>query len=300
MPTGALRSTRSSAFSARSETRPYSGCSVLPRSEREPPSQRRRTACRSRRACAPRWSPSFGEALDDVRLHGGPAAQRSARALGARAYTAGSDIVLGDPSLRWRRSSDPRSRSVGARADPRAATSPGRAPGHDGPDRAAPAARPSARPGETVCSTDTGCRSARCERRPTAVALTPTSDAVAFDLSYALDDWAVTAAEETRILDALARDSGPLGDDHRPRDCRDARRPVRPDRRARQPATAPPLPRPRAERHRPGPRGAVRARARHRRRAAVQPRQARRHVGRARVQSGAPRGSRRRHGPHVR
>jgi hypothetical protein len=39
---------------------------------------------------------SFGEALDDVRLHDGPSAQRSARALGARAYTVGSDIVLGD------------------------------------------------------------------------------------------------------------------------------------------------------------------------------------------------------------
>jgi outer membrane protein OmpA-like peptidoglycan-associated protein len=39
---------------------------------------------------------SLGEPLGDVRLHSGPAAAASARALGARAYTSGRDIVLGD------------------------------------------------------------------------------------------------------------------------------------------------------------------------------------------------------------
>lgn len=38
----------------------------------------------------------FGTDFSDVRLHTGPAAARSAAAIGARAYTAGSNVVIGD------------------------------------------------------------------------------------------------------------------------------------------------------------------------------------------------------------
>ncbi|AIR98932.1 DUF4157 domain-containing protein [Streptomyces glaucescens] len=38
----------------------------------------------------------FGTDFSDVRLHTGPAAARSARAIGARAYTSGSHVVIGD------------------------------------------------------------------------------------------------------------------------------------------------------------------------------------------------------------
>ena len=39
--------------------------------------------------------PGFGTIFADVRVHGGPLAEQSARAIGARAYTVGQDIVFG-------------------------------------------------------------------------------------------------------------------------------------------------------------------------------------------------------------
>jgi hypothetical protein len=42
---------------------------------------------------------AFGMRLDDVRVHNGPVAQRSARDLGARAYTTGHHIVVGSQGV---------------------------------------------------------------------------------------------------------------------------------------------------------------------------------------------------------
>lgn len=148
---------------------------------------------------------SFGETLTDVRLHDGPAAQRSARSLGARAYTVGRDVVLGD-QVSTAEVSDPRSHLLThelthvlqhRRAGQRSITS------------------------WTVNSCDAVEREANrnswlnrhqlpfgpVRTASAAVALTPTSASVEHDLSYAVNDWAVTAAEEARILDALDRDA---------------------------------------------------------------------------------------------
>jgi Domain of unknown function (DUF4157) len=147
----------------------------------------------------------FGEALDDVRLHDGPAAHRLARALGARAFTTGSDVVLGD-QISTSEVQDPRSRLLThelthvlqhRRAGNRGTT-----------DRIVPTGGAAEREaGRNGVLNSHGLPVGAVQTAIGAVALTPTSDAVEYDLSYAADDWAVTAAEEKMILDALDRDS---------------------------------------------------------------------------------------------
>jgi hypothetical protein len=146
----------------------------------------------------------FGEALGEVRLYAGPTAHRSARLLGARAYTVGSDIVLG-AHVSTAEVNDPRSRLLAhevahvlqhRRAGNKAVA------GHIAP--AGGAAESEAR----RCSrlNALGLPLGAVRRTTEAVALTPTSEMVEHDLSYALNDWEVTAAEETRILNALDTD----------------------------------------------------------------------------------------------
>ncbi|MDP5185489.1 DUF4157 domain-containing protein [Blastococcus sp. BMG 814] len=145
----------------------------------------------------------FGEALGDVRLHHGPAAQRSARSLGARAYTAGRDIVLGD-QVSTTEVNDPRSHLL---THELTHVLQHRRAGQQG------STRWTARPGDAVereANRNSWLNRHQLPFDPVrtasaAVALTPTSARVEHDLSYAADDWAVTATEETRILDALDR-----------------------------------------------------------------------------------------------
>lgn len=147
---------------------------------------------------------NFGETLDDVRLHNGPGAHRSARTLGARAYTVGSDIVLGD-QVSTAEINDPHShllahelthilqhRRAGTQSVPNQIVSSNGV-----------AEREAHRNGVLNAH---GLPVGSVRTATAAVALTPTSDMVEYDLSYAWDDWEVTAAEETRILNALGRD----------------------------------------------------------------------------------------------
>jgi hypothetical protein len=147
---------------------------------------------------------SFGETLGDVRLHRGPAAHRAARAIGARAYTAGSDIVLGD-RVSTAELNHPRSRLLAhelthvlqhRRAGTRATT-----------DRIEPSLGGAEREaGRNSWLSSRGLPLGPVRTATAAIALTTTSDSVAYDLSYAWNDWAVTAAEERRILIALETD----------------------------------------------------------------------------------------------
>lgn len=146
----------------------------------------------------------FGEALGDVRLHAGPAAHRSARSLGARAYTVGSDIVLG-AQVSTAEVDDPRS---GLLAHELTHVLQHRRAGQHGiTDRIAPAGGAAEREaGRNAWLNTHGLPFGPVRVATAAAALTPTSERVEYDLSYALNDWAVTEEEETRILDALARD----------------------------------------------------------------------------------------------
>lgn len=148
---------------------------------------------------------SFGESLDDVRLHSGPRAHRSAHALGARAYTVGSDIVLGG-QVSMAEVNDPHSRLL---AHELTHTLQHRRAGKNGiENQIAPSSGAAEREARRNSVLNThGIPFGPVGTATRAVALTPTSDRVAYDLSYALNDWAVTAAEETRILNALDSDS---------------------------------------------------------------------------------------------
>lgn len=147
---------------------------------------------------------SFGEALDDVRLHDGPRAHRSAHALGARAYTVGSDIVLGD-QVSTAEVNDPHSHLL---AHELTHVLQHRRVGKRGiPDRIAPSSGAAEREARRNSVLNThGIPLGPVRAAAEAVALTPTSDKVGYDLSYAANDWEVTAAEETRILKALESD----------------------------------------------------------------------------------------------
>lgn len=147
----------------------------------------------------------FGEPLHNVRLHHGPDASRSARALGARAYTAGSHIVFGD-GVRQAELSDPASRLL---AHELTHVLQHRRSGRHSVEGHVAAAQSAA---EREARGNSWLNAHRLPVRPvrtasSAIALTPTSDSVEFDLSYAANDWAVTEEEERRILDALDRDS---------------------------------------------------------------------------------------------
>jgi hypothetical protein len=146
----------------------------------------------------------FGEALDDVRLVVGPAAHRSARSLGARAYTTGNDIVLGD-QVSMAEVNEPRSHLLTHELTH--VLQHRRAKNHGITDQIAPSGSAAEREAERNSRLSThGLPVGPVQTAAEAVALTPTSASVEYDLSYAADDWAVTAAEERRILDALDRD----------------------------------------------------------------------------------------------
>jgi hypothetical protein len=148
---------------------------------------------------------SFGEALDDVRLHGGPAAHRSARALGARAYTTGRDIVLGE-QISMAEVNDPRSHLLTHELTH--VLQHRRAGNQGNTDRIVTSGGAAEREAKRNSWLNIHGLPVGTVRTATeAVALTPTSDSVEYDLSYAANDWAVTAAEERRILDALDRDA---------------------------------------------------------------------------------------------
>ncbi len=145
----------------------------------------------------------FGERLDRVRIHEGVRAQGAAEMLGARAFTIGDDIVLGaavsigELHGRSRLLTHELTHVVQRRRS-------GASPTYDRlePPRGA-AEREAARVG---LLSSHGLPFPPIRASINGIACTPTSDSVAYDLSYAANDWAVTAAEETRILDALGRD----------------------------------------------------------------------------------------------
>jgi len=147
----------------------------------------------------------FGESLAEVRLHQDPSSRRAAQRLGARAFTAGSDIVLG-PGVTSARLHDPESplltHELTHVLQHRRAGRPGLVRGVL--PRRSPAEGEARRNGRLQ---GLGLPAGRVRVGNPQVALTPTSELVEHDLSYALDDWAVTPEEETRILDALAADT---------------------------------------------------------------------------------------------
>lgn len=146
----------------------------------------------------------FGEALDDVRIHSGPTAHRLADMLRARALTVGHDIVLGaqatradidnprNPLLAHELTHLLQHRRAGMHGDPASIAPAGSAPEREAHRNGLLAAH--------------GLPLGPTKAASAAVGLTPTSENVEYDLSYALDDWAVTEEEENRILDALERD----------------------------------------------------------------------------------------------
>lgn len=148
---------------------------------------------------------SFGEALTEVRLHGGPAAHRSARALGARAYTAGNDIVLGD-QVSMAEVNDVHSHLL---THELTHVLQHRRAGKQGiTDRIAPSGGAAEREAQRNSWLSTHrLPLSPVQTRTDAVALTPTSARVEHDLSYALNDWMVTEEEETRIISALGSDA---------------------------------------------------------------------------------------------
>lgn len=147
---------------------------------------------------------SFGEALDDVRLHDGPRAHRSTRALGARAYTVGSDIVLSD-QVSTAEINHPRSLLLTHELTH--VLQHRRAGKQSLPGQIAPSGGPVEREARRNSWLNThGIPLGPVRMATDAVTLTPISEMVEYDLSYALDDWEVTAAEETRLLNALESD----------------------------------------------------------------------------------------------
>jgi hypothetical protein len=124
--------------------------------------------------------------------------------LGARAYTVGSDIVLGD-QVSTVEVNDPRSHLLTHELTH--VLQHRRAGKQSIPGQIAPsggAAEWEARRNSWLNTH--GLPLGPVRTATDAVALTPTSDMVEFDLSYALNDWEVTAVEETRILNALESD----------------------------------------------------------------------------------------------
>jgi hypothetical protein len=147
----------------------------------------------------------FGESLSGVRLHHGPSAGRVAETFGAKALTSGSDILFGD-RVSPREFSDPRSPLLAHELT------------HVIQHRRAGVSLPEQRvasvhdPIEHEARRNSRLAGAGLPIPPVraaspAIALTPTSDWVDYHLSYAADDWAVTAAEEKKILDALEVDA---------------------------------------------------------------------------------------------
>jgi hypothetical protein len=139
--------------------------------------------------------------LTGVHIHTGPAARRSSAALDARAYTAGEHIVLGrDDDI-----SDARSdvlahelthviqnRRAGARIQT---------------DRISPAGDPAEREADrSAALSGLGLPSPSIQAVGRGVALTPASDTVRSVISYGFTDWAVSSAEETRVLTVLEAD----------------------------------------------------------------------------------------------
>ncbi|GAA2758342.1 DUF4157 domain-containing protein [Actinopolymorpha rutila] len=144
------------------------------------------------------WEARLGEPLDQVRLHTGPEAEAAAREQRARAFTVGEDITLGgtfDEHLLGHELTHVVQFRRAGRADTLA-----------GPTSAAsPAAEREAT--RVAGLARHGLPTGPVREAAHGVARTPVSDDVEFDLSYALNDWAVTAEEERRILDRLAGDS---------------------------------------------------------------------------------------------
>jgi Domain of unknown function (DUF4157) len=148
----------------------------------------------------------FGEELGDVRLHSGPAAHLSARSFGARAYTRGRDIVLGqDVSIANLSRSSPRSLLAHELTHVLQHRRSGLV---DPGDRIAPSnglmEREARLNGLLIAR---GLPAGRVRGAAEGIALTPTSVSVEQDLSYSINDWEVTPADEARILKALEADS---------------------------------------------------------------------------------------------
>ena len=147
----------------------------------------------------------FGESLADVRLYHGPAARDVARSYDARALTSGRDVVFGD-HVSAAELSDPRSALLAHELthviQHRRASGP-----IDEGDTV-----PRRHPAESEARWNgglarVGLPGIPVRRSTSAVALTATSDVVEYELSYAANDWEVTATEERKILAWLGADS---------------------------------------------------------------------------------------------
>lgn len=165
----------------------------------------------------------FGEAFGDVRIHQGPVAREAARRLGARAFTVEADVVLGAgvEASALRDARDPLLvHELTHVVQHRRAGGYGGTGGGAGGGGEAAGGRPLRRDAVAPEGSDAEREARRMGRLAALglplppvrsahrlVALTPTSERVAYDLSYALNDLAVTAEEETRILAALQADT---------------------------------------------------------------------------------------------
>ncbi|MEU6998209.1 DUF4157 domain-containing protein [Nonomuraea sp. NPDC046570] len=143
----------------------------------------------------------LGESLAGVSVHSGTAARHSSAALGARAFTAGEHVVLG----RHEDAADARSGVLAHELTHVIQNRRGIT--RDRGDRLSPATGAAEREAErTAALSGLGMPSPSIRAMGGGVALTPAGDTVRPLISYSLTDWAVTSADEARVLAVLDAD----------------------------------------------------------------------------------------------
>ncbi|MCA8906694.1 MAG: DUF4157 domain-containing protein [Rhodospirillaceae bacterium] len=145
----------------------------------------------------------FAASLDAVRLHRGNTAAAVAGLLGADAVAVGCHILL---SADLAAVADPGDRAVRLLAHEICHTLQGRRPG---PLHLEPPGSPAEREAERVARrVARGLAAGPIRQRHAGIACnTWTADRIIYELSYAANDWAVTADEEIEILGLVRRDS---------------------------------------------------------------------------------------------
>lgn len=143
----------------------------------------------------------FGEDFRDVRIHRGPAARWLTRRVGARAFAVGRHIVLADDGCGIEHEDERRLLAhelvhiVQGRHHPQLPLA------IEPPDGSAEL--------EALLVAERvvrGLPAGRIGERHAGIACTWTSDRISHELSYALNDWSVTSAEEKTILGLLRAD----------------------------------------------------------------------------------------------
>ena len=146
----------------------------------------------------------LGAPVDGVRVHTGATAGRSAEALGARAFTAGDDVVLARPADLTDSRGTVLAHELTHVLQNRRSGSPTRLDRVTGPGDAV---EREAHRGAALAGL--GLPAPPVAAAGGAVALTPAGDEIEKAISYGVTDLAVTAEEENRIVAALEADPNP-------------------------------------------------------------------------------------------